>query len=109
MSGNAPLREPAATEGWGELTLDRLLAQMPAELELVTSWAGASAPPLRWVATSELEDPTPFLLGGELLLTAGVPLAGRSPAEVADYVALLAAAVVTVLGLGVSPVHEALP
>lgn len=110
MSGNAPLRErAAATEGWGELTLDRLLAQMPAELELVTSWAGASAPPLRWVATSELEDPTPFLLGGELLLTAGVPLAGRSPAEVADYVARLAAAGVTALGLGVSPVHEALP
>ncbi|GEO96800.1 helix-turn-helix domain-containing protein [Kocuria turfanensis] len=110
MSGSAPLRERSvATEGWGELTLDRLLAQMPAELELVTSWAGAAAPPLRWVATSELEDPTPFLLGGELLLTAGVPLAGRSPAEVAAYVARLAAAGVTALGLGVSPVHDALP
>ncbi|MEX5302419.1 PucR family transcriptional regulator [Kocuria sabuli] len=110
MSGSAPPGERAgASEGWVELTLDRLLAQMPAELELVNPWADAAAPPLRWVATSELEDPTPFLLGGEFLLTAGVPLAGRSPQGVEDYVARLTAAGVTALGFGVSPVHDALP
>ncbi len=28
--------------------------------------------PVRWVAVSELTDPTPYLAGGELLLTTGV-------------------------------------
>ena len=30
--------------------------------------------PVRWVHISELEDPTPWLRGGELLLTTGLPL-----------------------------------
>ena len=30
--------------------------------------------PVRWVAVSELEDPTPFLEGGELVLTTGMRL-----------------------------------
>ena len=36
-----------------------------------------------WVAVSELEDPTPFLEGGELLLTTGMRL---TPANAAGYV-----------------------
>ena len=35
---------------------------------------------MRWVHISELDDPTPWLRGGELLLTTGLPLApGRRP------------------------------
>ncbi|MCW2958905.1 MAG: hypothetical protein JWP18_1708, partial [Solirubrobacterales bacterium] len=38
--------------------------------------------PVRWVHISELEDPTPWLSGGELLLTTGLPFttpeAGRA-------------------------------
>ena len=32
----------------------------------------AEASPIRWVHISELQDPTPFLSGGELLLTTGI-------------------------------------
>src|SRR5256885_16682624 len=35
--------------------------------------------PIRWVHISELEDPTPWLSGGELLLTTGIQLS--SPAR----------------------------
>jgi Purine catabolism regulatory protein-like family/PucR C-terminal helix-turn-helix domain/GGDEF-like domain len=52
--------------------------------------------PVRWVHISELDDPTPWLRGGELLLTTGLPLAA-GPAE---YVERLAAAGLTGLGLG---------
>ena len=34
--------------------------------------------PVRWVAVSELEDPTPFLEGGELVLTTGMRLDARN-------------------------------
>ena len=110
MSGNAPQQGQAgAGGGWVQLTLDRLLAQMPAELEPVAGPAEGAGRPLRWVATSELEDPTPFLLGGEFLLTAGVSLVDRPPEEVDAYVGRLRAAEVTALGFGVSPVHDDVP
>lgn len=46
---------------------------------------------IRWVATSELPDPTPFLEGGEILLTTGIETRtwGR---EWDDYVRRLAGA-----------------
>ena len=91
------------------LPLDRLVARMPGELEVLHAPGGSLSETVRWVATSELEDPTPFLLGGELLLTAGVVLAG-GPARTAEaYVRRLVAAGVTALGLGVSPVHDVVP
>jgi PucR family transcriptional regulator, purine catabolism regulatory protein len=52
--------------------------------------------PVRWVHISELDDPTPWLRGGELLLTTGLPL--RS--DPAGYVQRLAEAGLTGLGLG---------
>jgi PucR family transcriptional regulator, purine catabolism regulatory protein len=42
-------------------------------LELVTGESAADAP-VRWVHISELTDPTPWLSGGELLLTTGIQL-----------------------------------
>ena len=42
-------------------------------LELTTGDAGADSP-VRWVHISELPDPTPWLAGGELLLTTGLQL-----------------------------------
>ncbi len=49
-------------------------------LELAAGDAGADAP-VRWVHVSELADPTPWLSGGELLLTTGMQLedAGAPP------------------------------
>jgi hypothetical protein len=60
------------------------------------------------VGTTEIEDPTPYLVGGELLLTAGVRL--PSDADGVDtYVARVVAAGVAALGFGVAPVHEEVP
>src|SRR6185369_2356277 len=38
---------------------------------------GALDLPVRWAHVSELQDPAPYLLGGELILTAGVNLPER--------------------------------
>jgi len=64
--------------------------------------------PVRWVAVSELEDPAPFLEGGELLLTTGMRLPERS-AACAAYVRRLVAAGVVGLGLGVGLSHPSVP
>ncbi|MER7015712.1 PucR family transcriptional regulator [Saccharopolyspora sp. NPDC000359] len=70
---------------------------------------GALDRPVRWAHVSELHDPGPYLLGGELLLTAGVNLAG-APEDVEDYVRGLLGAGITALGFGVTPpMHDALP
>ena len=60
------------------------------------------------VGTTEIDDPTPYLVGGELLLTAGV----RLPDDVDGidtYVRRVASAGVTALGFGVAPVHPEVP
>ena len=62
------------------LTVRGLVAEMG--LELATGEVGADAP-VRWVHISELPDPTPWLSGGELLLTTGIQLERRgAPARV---------------------------
>ncbi|GHE28083.1 PucR family transcriptional regulator [Streptosporangium violaceochromogenes] len=62
--------------------------------------------PVRWVAVSELEDPTPFLEGGELVLTTGMRLdAGNA----GPYVDRLVNRGVTGLGFGVGLSHETIP
>jgi len=61
---------------------------------------------VRWAHVSELQDPAPYLLGGELILTAGVNL----PERIDRYVRGLRDAGVTALGFGLTPtVHETLP
>lgn len=63
---------------------------------------------IRWVATSELEDPAPFLEGGELLLTTGLATEGwRS--QWSGYVERLAGAGVAALALGVGLTHRRAP
>ncbi|MFB9685508.1 PucR family transcriptional regulator [Amycolatopsis plumensis] len=67
---------------------------------------GALDTPVRWAHVSELQDPAPYLLGGELILTAGVDL----PERIDRYVRGLRDAGVTALGFGLTPnVHETLP
>lgn len=72
--------------------------------------AGASGldRPVRWVHISELEDPTPWLKGGELLLTTGAGL-GRTPAEQRAYVKRLADAGLAGLGVGLGFSVDKLP
>lgn len=60
------------------------------------------------VHVSELTDPTPFLEGGELLLTTGMPFtAGGVRARA--YAARLTHRGVAALGMGLGPIHERLP
>lgn len=63
---------------------------------------------VRWVATSELVDPTPFLEGGEVLLTTGLETK-RWRSEWRGYVDRLAAAGVAALGLGIGLTHDRPP
>jgi hypothetical protein len=67
--------------------------------------AGALDRPVRWAHVSELEDPTPYLVGEELLLTAGV----RFPSDVPAYVAGLVASGVSAIGFGVEPEFPTVP
>ncbi len=66
---------------------------------------------VQWVHTSEMADPYPYLLGGELLLTAGVHISDPAgPDDHLDaYVARIVAAGGAALGFGVAPVHDTVP
>jgi PucR family transcriptional regulator, purine catabolism regulatory protein len=68
---------------------------------------GSGARPIRWVHISELEDPTPWLSGGELLLTTGIALS--TPARQRRYVAQLVEHGVAGLGLGTGFAHKRVP
>lgn len=61
--------------------------------------------PIRWAHVSELEDPTPYLVGEELLLTAGV----RFPSDVPAYVAGLVSSGASAIGFGVEPEFPTVP
>jgi purine catabolism regulator len=86
------------------LTVSRLLSE--AGLELAAGHASAAAA-VRAVHSTELLDPTPWLAGGELLLTTGIRL--DSDERQREYVARLAAHGIAGVGLGVGFGHPALP
>ncbi len=81
-----------------ETTLGAVLARRSLDLRHV---AGPLDPDrqVRWVAVSELRDPTPYLEGGELLLTTGLELPADDEA-VAGYVGRIHRRGVVALGLG---------
>ena len=64
--------------------------------------------PIRWVHVSELEDPTPWLKGGELLLSTGMGV-GATPAKQRAYVRRLAEAGLAGLGFGLGFSHDKVP
>ncbi|MDA0166700.1 PucR family transcriptional regulator ligand-binding domain-containing protein [Solirubrobacter ginsenosidimutans] len=84
------------------LPLRALLREL--ELEIAAGEAGLDRA-VRWVHISELSDPTPWLSGGELLLTTGLAIGDDAEA----YVSRLAAHGLTGLGFGVGFGHERLP
>src|SRR5438270_13206334 len=63
---------------------------------------------IRWAHVSELEDPTPWLKGGELLLTTGMGV-GSTPARQRAYVGRLANAGLSGLGFGLGFSHHRVP
>ena len=86
------------------LTVRGLVAEMG--LELAAGEEGADAP-IRWVHISELPDPTPWLSGGELLLTTGIQLDGEQRQR--EFIRLLAGRHLAGLGFGTGFNHLDLP
>ncbi|MBC2907799.1 PucR family transcriptional regulator [Streptomyces cupreus] len=90
--------------------LSALLAREDLALRQI---AGPTDPDIviHWAHTSEMADPYPYLLGGELLLTAGVhiPEAAGSGTYFDDYVSRIVAAGGAALGFGLAPVHDTVP
>ncbi|MGB4137251.1 MAG: PucR family transcriptional regulator ligand-binding domain-containing protein [Microbacterium sp.] len=64
-------------------------------------------PEVRWVHVSEIEDPSPWLKGGELLLTTGLQL--LTPQSQRDFVHHLADTGSAGIGFGVGVTHETVP
>ncbi len=65
--------------------------------------------PLRWVHSSDLADPTPFLADDLLLLTTGTQLADDDPEGTAAYVARLVERGVAALGFGTEVQRDGIP
>jgi DNA-binding PucR family transcriptional regulator len=86
------------------LTVRELLADV--EVTLLAG-DGHLDVPVRWVHISELADPTPWLSGGELLLTTGIAL--DSAKRQRDYIATLADHGLAGLGLGTGFTHDKVP
>jgi PucR family transcriptional regulator, purine catabolism regulatory protein len=86
------------------LTVRGLVAEMG--LALAAGEDGADVP-VRWVHISELLDPTPWLSGGELLLTTGIQLEGEERQR--EFVQLLAGRHLAGLGFGTGFDHDQLP
>ncbi|MEZ5076370.1 MAG: PucR family transcriptional regulator ligand-binding domain-containing protein [Solirubrobacterales bacterium] len=86
------------------LTVQSLLDELDLEL---AAGEGAATAPVRWVHITELEDPTPWLSGGELMLTTGIPLG--SAAKQRTFVRLLAESNLAGLGFGTGFSHAKLP
>ncbi|MER6444741.1 PucR family transcriptional regulator [Streptomyces venezuelae] len=97
--GSGPAGEPLTPT----VLLDGLLAERALGLRHL---AGPRTAEVHGVHASEMADPSPYLLGGELLLTAGAAL---TEAGADAYAGRLARAGAAALGFGVTPVHEVVP
>src|SRR3712207_5846126 len=91
------------------LWLSDLLADPGLGLELVAGAAGLSARgPVRWAHSSVLPDPTPWLEGGEVLLTTGLGVGG-SPELQRKLIAGLDQRGCAGVGFGLGVVLDAVP
>ena len=89
------------------ITVRDLLELPGLGVNLVAGEAGLDNP-IRWAHISELQDPTPWLKGGELLLTTGMGLAG-SPALQRAYIRRLVGANLAGLGFGLGFGFDEIP
>jgi purine catabolism regulator len=67
----------------------------------------AAEAPVRWVHISELPDPTPWLSGGEMILTTGLQL--TTPKRQRDFARLLCDHHLAGVGFGTGFTHEKVP
>jgi purine catabolism regulator len=86
------------------LTVRELLRGL--DVRLVSGEEAIDAP-VRWVHISELQDPTTWLSGGEVLLTTGMAL--ETPEQQRAFVGRLADHQLAALGFGVGFSHETVP
>ncbi|HZV73614.1 MAG TPA: PucR family transcriptional regulator ligand-binding domain-containing protein [Conexibacter sp.] len=86
------------------LTIGELLRSL--DLRLLAGEASLEVP-VRWVHISELEDPTPWMSGGELLLTTGLQL--DTPKRQRAFVDRLAEHHLAGLGFGTGFSHATVP
>jgi PucR family transcriptional regulator, purine catabolism regulatory protein len=89
------------------LSVEDILRIPGLSLRLVAGRRGAGGH-IRWAHVSELEDPSAWLKGGELLLTTGMGI-GRTPARQRAYVRKLADAGLAGLGFGLGFSHTKVP
>ncbi|MEU4270311.1 PucR family transcriptional regulator [Streptomyces sp. NPDC026092] len=94
-------QEPTSTPPAPPVSLAALLGRKDLGLRRLAGPADAA---IHWVHTSEMADPYPYLLGGELLMTAGVQLP-----DPAHYVERVVEAGAAALGFGVAPVYDTVP
>jgi purine catabolism regulator len=87
-----------------ELTVESLIDELGLELASGHESAGAH---VRWVHSTELLDPTPWLKGGELLLTTGLQLDGAKSQR--EFLGRLADHEIAGLGFGTGFTHKRLP
>lgn len=87
-----------------ELTVESLIAELG--LQLASGHESAKTH-VRWVHSTELPDPTPWLRGGELLLTTGLQLNG--PKSQRELIERLADHEIAGLGFGTGFKHKRLP
>ncbi len=94
-------------------TLRALLRRRDLHLSAVTTEAelepGALDRTIRWVHSSDLADPTPFLSEGLALLTTGTQFTGSGAVDVAEYVGRLKERGVLALGFGTEVVRDGTP
>ncbi|MFV0129796.1 PucR family transcriptional regulator [Streptomyces sp. HMX112] len=96
-----PVAGPVPAPPAPPVPLSALLSREELGLRLL---AGPPGTDVHWVHTSEMADPYPYLLGGELLMTAGVQLTDPE-----RYVARVVEAGAAALGFGVTPVYDTVP
>src|SRR3954463_9023774 len=87
------------------LTVESLTAELG--LKVAAGGDAAAEHEIRWVHITELLDPTPWLSGGELLLTTGIRLENADKQR--KFIRNLADAGVAGLGLGTGFDHAKLP
>src|SRR5581483_6471079 len=87
------------------LTVESLTSELG--LEIAAGAEAAAEREIRWVHITELLDPTPWLSGGELLLTTGIPLENADRQR--KFIRQLSEAGVAGLGLGTGFDHAKIP
>nr|MCW2728968.1 PucR family transcriptional regulator [Aeromicrobium sp.] len=92
------------------ITLNQLLAEDVLELTMVTPSSRERLDRMiRWVAPTELDDPTPFLRGSELVLTTGAFLERTDDSAWFEFAERLDRAGVAGIGFGAGLSHQQIP